>query len=370
MNCKYCKATDLPEHARFCPWCGKRQQKDATEISVPAPKKLPSGTFYGRLTVQGERVSVSAATEAEYYAKARAVKAGLVKAKKAAPKITLGAAIDKYLKDKSNILSPSTVKAYKSYRKYRFKNYLDSDINGINWQRMVNEEAKLVKPKTLSNAWRLVTASVCACGGSTGAVALPKAARVERPWLDYEQIQTFLSQIFTLDCELAALLALHGLRRSELLAVTAEDITGGMITVHGAMVFNAAGELIRKDTNKNKTSQRTVHIVIPRLQELVSGKEGRLVTTHPNTLRSQINAVCKKAGLPEVGIHGLRHSYISLCFHLGWNPQTVMIEGGYSGLQTVNEVYRHLASKDANADIERMKSFYSADKKSNETANA
>ena len=62
------------------------------------------------------------------------------------------------------------------------------------------------------------------------------------------------------DCELPALLALHGLRRSELLALTADKITGDMITVSGSMVFNANGQLVLKSTNKNETSQRTVCI--------------------------------------------------------------------------------------------------------------
>ena len=366
MKCKYCKAKDLPEHARFCPWCGKQQTQDAAEIRVPAPKQLPSGTFFGRLTVNGGRTSVSAPTEAEYYAKARAVKAGLLEAKKAAPKITLGAAIDKYIKSKSNILSPSTLKAYKSYRKYRFEKYLDKDISSINWQRMVNEEARIVKPKTLANAWRLVTASVAACGASTASVTLPASRHGERPWLDYDQIQAFLRSIYSQDCELAALLALHGLRRSELLAITADQVTADTITVSGAMVFDPDGKLIRKDTNKTRTSQRVVHIVIPRLQELVAGREGLLVTTHPNTLRSQINSVCRKNGLPEVGFHGLRHSFASLAYHLDWSEATTMREGGWSSIQTVHNIYTHLAAQDANDDVKRMQDFY---KNSNEKSN-
>ena len=32
MKCKYCKATDLPDHSRFCPWCGKKLADDAVEL--------------------------------------------------------------------------------------------------------------------------------------------------------------------------------------------------------------------------------------------------------------------------------------------------------------------------------------------------
>ena len=117
-----------------------------------------------------------------------------------------------------------------------------------------------------------------------------------------------------------------------------------------------------KDTNKTSTSTRTVHIVIPRLNDIISGqndKIGRLVTTNPTTLYGLINRLCEKNGLPQVGVHGLRHSFASLAYHLGWSEATTMREGGWSNPDTVHRIYTHLAAQDANADIERMKKFYS-----------
>lgn len=371
-----CKHEGLPENAMFCCWCGKKLIKDKTEVKVPAPRVLPSGTFFNQVTVNGKRVPISAATEQEYYAKARAAKTGLIEAKKAAPKITLGTAIDNYIESNSNVLSPSTIKAYKSYRKYRFQSVIDKDIATVqNWQKVVNDEAKEnISPKTLANAWRLITASMKAQNIAVPEVSLPKAAKAQRPWLDYEQIKDFLKAVKGADCELAALLALHGLRRSELLAITADkvDTKKGLMEISGAMVFNQDGELIEKATNKNQTSQRIVHIVMPRLSELIEGREGRLVTTHPNTLRSQINAVCKSAGLPLVGFHGLRHSFASLAYHLGWSEMTTMKEGGWSNTQTVHNIYTHLATQDQNADIAKMKAFFAEEpaKIANENANA
>lgn len=357
-----CKHEGLPSNAVFCCWCGKKLIKDKTEVKVPAPRVLPSGTFFNQITVNGKRVPISAASEKEYYAKARAAKTGLIEAKKTAPKITLGAAIDSYIESNSNVLSPSTIKAYKSYRKYRFQSVIDRDISAIqNWQKVINDEMEEeISPKTLANSWRLITASMRAQNLDIPEVSLPKAAKAQRPWLDYEQIKDFLKAVEGADCELAALLALHGLRRSELLAITADkvDTKKGLMEISGAMVFNPDGVLIEKATNKNSSSQRIVHIVIPRLYDLIEGKEGRLVSTHPNTLRSQINAVCKAADLPLVGFHGLRHSFASLAYHLGWSEMTTMREGGWSNTQTVNNIYTHLATQDQNADIEKMKAFF------------
>lgn len=360
MKCRYCKSNDLPDHAVFCPWCGKRQRKDAREISVPAPRKLPSGTFYGRLTVAGERVSVSAATEEEYYTKARAVKAGLVKAAKSGPKITLGAAIDKYLKDTKNLHSPSTVNNWKSYRKTRFPAYMDMDVSAIPWQKMVNDEADKVSGKTVQNAFDLVRHALDYASVPRPKIKLPKVAKSERPWLDFQQIQVFCDAIYGKPYELGALLALNSLRRSELLHLTADDIDleKGIIHVRGASVVGEGNKLVDKDDNKTEESTRTPHIVVPRLYELLQGRTGRLITTNPTTLYGSVNKLCAKHGLPEVGVHGLRHSFASLAYHLKWSELTTQREGGWKDNKIVHEIYTHLAAQDANDDIQRMKEYY------------
>ena len=356
MKCKHERA---PEHATFCPDCGARLIQVRGEVKVPVPT-LRGNKWSAQMTINGERVYVDGSTEEEYYAKAKAAKADLIEIKKASPKVSLGKVIDKFIKDNDAVLSPSTVNAYLSYRNTRFKRYMDLPIETINWQRMVNDETKKVSPKTVRNAFALVTAALDHSGYEKSKVKLPKKPKSDRPWLDYEQIQIILGAAKGKPYELGILLALHGLRRSELLHLTAEDIDtySGVIHVRGASVIGEGNKLVDKATNKNTTSTRDVHIVIPRLTELVNGKEGRLITTNPSTLYGSINGLCERVGLPQVGVHGLRHSYISLCFHLGWNIQTVMREGGYSDMQTVNEVYRHLAAQDANADIERMKNYY------------
>lgn len=357
MKCKHERA---PLYATFCPDCGQRIVVQRGEIKVPVPKQK-GNTWFAQVTVDGKRAYISGNSEEEYYAKARATKQGLIETKKAASKVTLKAAIEKYIKDNDRVLSPSTVRGYNTYKNNRFANYIDRPIDRIDYQRMVNDELRLVKPKTVLNAYRLVTASLKAAGFDPTDINLPKAPKSERPWLDYMQIQTFISALHGEECELGALLALHGLRRSEILHLTAEDIdlAKGRIFVHGASVVDSNQQLVDKDTNKNITSTRTVNIVIPRLNDVINGKIGKLITGNPNSLWRQINRVCRENNLPEVGVHGLRHSYISLCFHLGWDIQTVMYQGGYSNMQTVNDVYRHLAAQDANEDINRMKDFFS-----------
>lgn len=359
MKCKRCKRT-IPDNSIYCNWCGHKQLTDSTEIRVPVPKHK-GNAWFAQVTVDGERVYISGDTEEEYYAKARAAKSGLIEAKKAAPKLTLGTAIDRFIHDRDAVLSPSTIKSYKSYRAHRLADYMDTDVNAINYQRMINEESRVVSPKTVHNLWRLVMASLKHADIPVPSVNLPQKTKADRPWLDYQQIQTLLAVCKDKPYELGVVLGLHGLRRSEILHLTADDIDldRGVIHVRGASVIGSNGRLVDKDTNKTSLSTRDVHIVIPRLNSLISGLNGRLITDHPNTLYREVNAVCRGSGLPQVGVHGLRHSFASLAYHLQWSEATTMREGGWSNPDTVHKIYTHLAAQDANEDIRRMKRFYS-----------
>lgn len=359
MKCRKCKR-EIADNSIFCNWCGHRQVTAADDVRVPKPRHKGK-TWDAQVTVDGDRVYVSGKTEEEYYAKAKAAKTKLIRIKKAAPKIALGTVIDTYLKDNSNTLSPSTIKSYKSYRKSRFAQYMERDANTINYQQMVNEEcAEKIKPKTVANAWRLVTASLRHYGIPAPVVNLPQVPKSERPWLDFSQIKTFCAAVHGKECELAALFALNGLRRSEILHLISDDIDTerGVIHVRGARVFSPSGEMVDKETNKNRTSTRDVFIVIPRITDLVRDKKGILITTHPNTLHSQINAICRANNLPSVGFHGLRHSYISLGFHLGVQDLIIATEVGHATVRTTQDIYRHLAAQDVSDEIKRMKDYF------------
>ena len=179
MKCKKCKRT-IEDNSIYCNWCGYKQIADSTELRVPKPTRREDGTWTARLMVAGERVRVDGNSEEEYYQKAKATKAGLLEMKKAAPRITLGAAIDNYINDNDAVLSPSTINGYKSCRRTRFKAYMGEDVEQINYQRMINEECKKVAPKTVHNAFRLVTASLKHEGIAVPQINLPQKQKAEQ----------------------------------------------------------------------------------------------------------------------------------------------------------------------------------------------
>lgn len=89
------------------------------------------------------------------------------------------------------------------------------------------------------------------------------------------------------------------------------------------------------------------------------GPEGALITCNANSLHGQINAVCKQAGLPLVGVHGLRSNAASLAYHLGWSELVTMRLGGWSDFKTMHERYIKLAAEGEEQAAKRMRDYFS-----------
>lgn len=361
MKCKACKNT-VPDGSLFCMYCGEklvRTKAQKKEISVPKPRQLKSGEWMGQIMVDGKRYTVKAKTPDEYETKAKAAKAHIIELSKPAPDITLKQAIRNYIDNNSNVLSPSTIRGYEIIYRNRFKDHMCKRISGINYQTMINEEAAKVSPKTVSNAWGLVSPALAAAGLTPPEIKKPQVPESDEDWLDYEQIKVFLAAVKGKPIEVAALLALHGLRLSELLDLDVSQIADNNIYVKGATVIDKDNKLVHKNTNKNRTSRRVVPVLIPRLLEVLPS-EGKAVKRHPNTVSRRIKEECVSAGLPPCSAHDLRRSFASLAYHLKWDSVTTKRVGGWADLQTVERVYRKLAEKDKNADIEKMLAFYSS----------
>lgn len=356
MNCKYCKKEIEPDSV-FCRFCGERVQrrrKPKEEVTVPPPSVTPSGKYRGRVMVRGSRVWITEDTEAAYYVRAKAVKAGMLK-EAVGPKDTLQELIRRFIDDNEAVLSPSTVPAYRSYARNAFQAYMGMRAASIPWQRAVSDEAGRVAAKTLENEWRLVTAALRYAKIQPPDVNLPRGVKHERAFLDFEQIEVFIGAIRGDPCELAYLLALHSLRLSEILAL--REITD-VIRVRGAMVRGEAGYVV-KELNKTDLSRRDVPVMIPRVRELPLP-----VVQRDTTLNRHLARICEGAGLPVVTLHGLRHSFASLAYHLRWTEKTTMRLGGWSTPDVVHEIYTHLAHQDVDEDVEKMRAFYDAVSKS------
>ena len=329
----------------------------------PKAVELPSGSWRCQVTVDGVRRSVTADSPQEAISQALLLRDGVKK--KSPQDLSLGAVVDEYIQLREAVLSPSTIVAYKSYRYHLFQNYMDRDIRRLDrrvLQRMVNDEAKVRSAKTVKNAFGLVAAALKEYQVDTGGINLPQIPHKERPWLTADEVLLFCDMVRGQKCEIPALLALCSLRRSEIYALDWKDVDlkAGTVTVHRSVVKGVDGYVL-KDTNKTDSSTRVVPIIVPQLIAALKAQKaesGPVCTGNPNTLYKQVNALCRKADLPEVGVHGLRHSFASLCHHLGIPEMECARMGGWSDLGTMRKIYTHLSQDQLDDAATQLRRFF------------
>lgn len=349
-------------------------------MKTPTAKKLPSGSWHCRVRVDGKDVSITAKTEKTAIAEAMAVKAGM-KREISLPKgsRTLSEVIDEYITARSTILSPSTIRGYRIIQKYRFEPVMHTPLNRLketDFQRAVNMDARKFSAKTIRNSWGLVSSVISEQYDRQIRVSLPQIIRQERPFLQPEQIPQFLDAIRGTRHELSLLLGLHGLRASEILAVRRGDVDleKSTIRISGAAVLDENNRLVQKAENKNAASRRTIPILIPRLADLVrasdAGQNDLLSSASSSgTLYHAVTRACNQARLPCIGVHGLRHSFASLCYHLGLSEATTMRLGGWADPGTMRRIYTHLADSDLLSQSKKLSDFFLSVKNGNENDN-
>lgn len=327
-------------------------------MKVPEPRKLPSGKWFIQLRLNGKSIPITCETPTECIRIAELEKAkymaGVSQIKKLPKNTTLREAMQKYIDAYRSTLSPSTVDRYLFYKDSRFKAYLDKPLGEIKWQKMIDDELKLVSEKTVKNAWGLVRPALKHIEYPVPEIKLAAVPVKEIAYLQPEEIKPFCDAVKGRSYEIAALLGLHGLRMSEVKGLTWDDIDlkRSTIRVSGSYVKGPDG-FVDKKTNKNATSTRTVPIMIPQLKkalEAVKNKTGKVVTIYHTSLNADIKRVCDKAKVTNVSFHGLRHSFASLCFHLHIPMEQIQTWGGWSNDATLKKIYIHLsASSESNA---------------------
>lgn len=333
------------------------------KVKVPEAEKLPSGSYRCRVMVNGQKKSFTAPTKREAEQAAMEYKIGLLAEENEKPEITIRKAIDEYLTLKSGVLSPASVRGHRIKQRCYLQSIMDIPLSKLSVsaiQQAINTEK--CSPKTIREIWALIRPALKRYGVSYD-VSLPAVQSDEHAFLSAEEIPVFLKEAEGSKYEIAFLLALHSLRVSEILGLRWEnvDLKKQSITVRGATLFDENNKLVNKPTNKNRSSRRTIPIMIPRLLQLLSGAERTsefVVIANPNSIRASANKICRKANLPEVGTHGLRHSFCSLAYKLGISEKVTMQLGGWSDYGTMRKIYTHIAQADISDSVQQIKNFF------------
>ena len=155
------------------------------------------------------------------------------------------------------------------------------------------------------------------------------------------------------------IVAKTGLRFSEALALTPKDFDFGRQSISVSKTWDYKGDGGFLPT-KNKSSVRKVQIdwqTVIQFSELIKGlPEDKPIFVNGKVYNSTVNDAlsrhCKKCGISEISIHGLRHTHASLLLFAGVSIASVARRLGHASMTTTQKTYLHIIQELENKDVD------------------
>jgi len=258
----------------------------------------------------------------------------------------LGKLVDDYIDARVNVLSPTTIQGYRKIRSIHFQDLMEMPIDKIDnltLQNSINKESMKYAPKTVCNAYGLISSVLALNSYYKYHVSLP---RKQKKYKVLPPPQEIMRIVKGTDIELPVLLAMWlSFRMSELKGLKKSDIHNRVITVNRAMVY-VNGEYIEKHSTKTPSSRRK--LVIPdyiySLVEQLPEEQEYLVTLSGAQIYQRFTHLLEINNIPHITFHDLRSINASVMLMLGIPDKYAMERGGWETDCILKSVYQQTFS--------------------------
>ncbi|MER3401403.1 MAG: site-specific integrase [Thermoflexus sp.] len=230
--------------------------------------------------------------------------------------------------------------------------YADLERAGVSPRMRQFTHAVLHRALNQAVKWRLVSHNAC------DAVDRPRVPRKEVRTLDAEQARRLLEAARGDRLEALCVLALTtGMRQGELLGLQWEDVDlkAGTVSVRRTLL-ELNGKLAPGETKSGRP--RRVDLPDIAVEALREHRKRMLAEGHPgpwvfcdtrggpirrnNIIRRWFKPLVRRAGLPDIRFHDLRHTAATLLLRLGVHPKVVQERLGHSQIGVTLDTYSHV----------------------------
>lgn len=311
-------------------------------------EKLPSGSYRIRQMENGKYYSVTVKSEKKPTEKeAILFLADVIKRPPSKYNMTFDDACEAFIDAKSNVLSPSTKREYIANRHKVTKDFSSKrvkEITSLDVQKQVNNWSATLAPKTVKNYAVFVVSVLKSVDVDIKLPKLPQKKKTEIYVPSVEDIKAVQAQLKDTIYEIPFFLCCLGLRRSELCALTVDDLDGNRLTINKAMVLDENKQWVIKAT---KTTDSVRTLIIP--QDIADRirEQGFIYKGHPANLYDNLRSAQDKAGVPHFKLHALRHFFCSYMHDLGYSDKQIQEMGGWADAsQVMRNIYKHAMNMD------------------------
>ena len=251
-------------------------------------------------------------------------------------------------------------------------NLMICDLNRITYQQLLNDYAACHERQTTMDFHHQLKAAILDAvdeglidrDPTRKAIIKGKTPTEKKPkYLNQFELHTLLSNL-DLQPEVSwdwfiLLAAKTGIRFSEALALTPKDFDFAhqMLSISKTWDYKGSGGFL---PTKNQSSVRKVQIdwqTVIQFSGLLKGlPEDKPIFVERKVYNSTVNDIltrrCKRAKVPVISIHGLRHTHASLLLFAGVSIASVARRLGHASMTTTQKTYLHIIQELENKDVD------------------
>lgn len=278
---------------------------------------------------------------------------------------------------KEGAIRPITLSKYKmsiSWLEKLVPNLKLCDLDRISYQKLINDYAKYHERQTTMDFHHQIKGSILDAvdeglipkDPTRKAIIKGKPPSEKKPkYLNQFELHNLLTSLNLKDSVnwdwFILLIAKTGMRFSEALALTPEDFdfSKQVVSINKTWDYKGQGGFL---PTKNKSSVRKVQLdwkTVMQFSQLVKdlpSDEPIFVKSNDKIYNSTVNGVlfrlCKKADIPTISIHGLRHTHASLLLYAGVSIASVARRLGHASMTTTQKTYLHIIQELENQDVD------------------
>ena len=255
---------------------------------------------------------------------------------------TLRTVVNAYIDNKTNILSPSTIREYRRISNKEFQDIMDKDVNDITksmYQEEVNKQSSGRSTKTVINNFSVIKAALKEQCDIVVNVKFPQRVTKKSYVPKTAEIRYLLDIVKGTSLEIPVMLtAFCGMRRGEICAFDHIN-TDNTITMNKTQVITETGSYVIKPCAKSEAGNRTV-FVPDFVAETIRKHQKPYITLNIQSLTKAFCRLKEKHNIPY-RFHDLRHYYASLLHGQGIPDKYVIERIGHSTDVMLKKIYQH-----------------------------